>query len=177
MSVSNVFVSAIVLLSIGICIANAAQDIAMRQYSEEPTSTPTYTPTPEPWDWDTEKVYKNCENKCLLCYECEQVYQFPYFEFIQFLYNFGPSEATPTPTPSSSSYQRQQSWKQQIRTYLGSSYPYSYTSVPSNPYDISSTEYGGYGDMSSSSSWGYYTSQPTCSTAPQVGANNRRFGH
>jgi hypothetical protein len=73
MSVSNVFVSAIVLLSIGICIANAAQDIAMRQYSEEPTSTPTYTPTPEPWDWDTEKVYKNCENKCLLCYECEQV--------------------------------------------------------------------------------------------------------
>ncbi|EME26438.1 uncharacterized protein Gasu_59250 [Galdieria sulphuraria] len=185
MKISKVFFVAIVFAYIGICTIHA-QDTVTRQYTEAPTPTPTCTPSAEPWDWDTEKVYKNCENKCLLCYECEQVvspiqkvdacqllnyiicqYQFPYFEFIQFLYNFGPSEATPTPTPSSSSYQRL-SWKQSIRTYLSSSYPSTYST---SPYEVSS-EGSSENGYSTSSSWGYgqgyYTSQPTCSTAPQV---------
>ncbi|GJD12325.1 hypothetical protein Gasu2_64170 [Galdieria sulphuraria] len=166
MKISKVFFVAIVFAYIGICTIHA-QDTVTRQYTEEPTPTPTCTPSAEPWDWDTEKVYKNCENKCLLCYECEQVYQFPYFEFIQFLYNFGPSEATPTPTPSSSSYQRL-SWKQSIRTYLSSSYPSTYST---SPYEVSS-EGSSENGYSTSSSWGYgqgyYTSQPTCSTAPQI---------
>eukprot|EP00871_Galdieria_phlegrea_P001246 jgi/Galph1/2121/GphlegSOOS_G818.1 len=140
-----------------------ATEWSSRQYSEEPTATPTCTPSPEPWDWDTEKVYKNCESKCLLCYECEQVYQFPYFEFIQFLYNFGPEQISPTPTPSE--YSRQ-SLTNKIRTYFGGSVPTSYSSQ-STAYG-SSNEYG-YG--SEYSSWGYgegYTVQPTCSTAPQI---------